>query len=45
VGLVALDLGQSVVLWVRVSEFDINYFVRGILYKGDLLERPKIGKL
>jgi hypothetical protein len=30
---------------VLVSKFYINYFVWGTLYKGDLLERPKIGKL
>ena len=43
-GLVALDHGQSVLFWVQVSEFYINYFVRGTLYKGDLLERPKNSK-
>ena len=44
-GLVSLDSGQSVVFLVWVSEFYINYFVRGMLYKWDLLEIPKISKL
>jgi hypothetical protein len=45
VRLVALDSEQPTVVLVRVSEFYINYFVQGTLYKGDLLESTKSNKL
>jgi lysyl-tRNA synthetase class I len=45
VGQIALEILRNLVSCVRVSEYDVNNGVQGILYKFSLLNKPELNKV